>query len=623
MQQNNSLEWQNLCYSVPRKGRGLSSSFWKKPKEVVTILRNVSGSVHSGSLVAILGPSGSGKTTLLAAISQRLRGNVTGKIYLNGILADRWTLAHKTSYLPQYDISVQNLTSVEQLLFMCHFKMGKNISTVEKRQIVNALLTKMGLDERSTTIVAKLSSGERRRLGLAEELILNPLFIFCDEPTTGLDSFNALSVIKSLRSLSESKDEFISIGTKIRTFTEHKQLKTSPTMRNNFQKGVICSIHQPSSDIFELFTHIILLDNGRIIYQGSSNATSFFSQLGICYKQSCNPADLCIKLIMNEEMITKLRSLISNNQKSKPSQQNGNLYQAHSASSIIRSRSQKQISWISQVYYLLYRSTKNVRAAFYNDFWKTVFLLITAATIGVIYMDIKKDDQSSVQDIQGLMFMIGCEIIFTSSYAVIYEFPSTLPLIRRELGESIYTLSAYYTAQFLRRIPQATTQSFSFVIVVIAITNITNDYFVYLRMGLILTMTSMAAISYGLFLSSLFESSRIASEIAALFDLVFLLFGGYYLNLSSIPILKYFSLFFYCYEALSFDYWHGIQVLDCSTKAEFQCLQNGDEVLRNFSLRTIPQTELLDYVGLIMISLLMNSLALICVARYVRKVGYY
>lgn len=52
----------------------------------------------------------------------------------------------------------------------CHFKMGKNISTVEKRQIVNALLTKMGLDERSTTIVAKLSSGERRRLGLAEEV---------------------------------------------------------------------------------------------------------------------------------------------------------------------------------------------------------------------------------------------------------------------------------------------------------------------------------------------------------------------------------------------------------------------------------------------------------------------
>lgn len=48
MQQNNSLEWQNLCYSVPRKGRGLSSSFWKKPKEVVTILRN-------GELLSFIG----------------------------------------------------------------------------------------------------------------------------------------------------------------------------------------------------------------------------------------------------------------------------------------------------------------------------------------------------------------------------------------------------------------------------------------------------------------------------------------------------------------------------------------------------------------------------------------
>lgn len=83
--------------------------------------------------------------------------------------------------------------------------------------------------------------------------------MFCDEPTTGLDSFNALSVIQSLKSL-----------------TQHCNFDDEPN-ENNFKssaellynKAIICSIHQPTSDVFECFSHVILMRAGNIAFQGT------------------------------------------------------------------------------------------------------------------------------------------------------------------------------------------------------------------------------------------------------------------------------------------------------------------------------------------------------------------
>lgn len=96
----------------------------------------------------------------------------------------------------------------------------------------------LGLNEVLNTRISFLSGGERKKLALAVQLINDPPILFCDEITTGLDSYTAAYVIRMLRKISRSG------------------------------KIVICTIHQPSSGLFDQFQEVLLLTDGRLAYHG-------------------------------------------------------------------------------------------------------------------------------------------------------------------------------------------------------------------------------------------------------------------------------------------------------------------------------------------------------------------
>jgi ABC-type multidrug transport system ATPase subunit len=87
-------------------------------------------------------------------------------------------------------------------------------------------------------MIKGISGGQRKRTSVGVELVTNPKLVFLDEPTSGLDSDSALSCIQLLKSIAKS-------GT-----------------------TVLCTIHQPSSEVFSLFDNVILMKDGRIMYQG-------------------------------------------------------------------------------------------------------------------------------------------------------------------------------------------------------------------------------------------------------------------------------------------------------------------------------------------------------------------
>lgn len=141
---------------------------------------------------------------------------------------------------------------------------------------------------------------------LFRPLWIDPPFLFCDEPTTGLDSYNAYTVVKTLRHLCTrhrivapsltalyGEDSYTSPSDSSSSRSSpHSSIEMEPLTSNlpslealnnspngRYKKAIICSIHQPTSDIFELFTHIILMDAGRIIYQGrTEEALEFFTR---------------------------------------------------------------------------------------------------------------------------------------------------------------------------------------------------------------------------------------------------------------------------------------------------------------------------------------------------------
>lgn len=110
-------------------------------------------------------------------------------------------------------------------------------------------------------------------------MLTNPPIIFCDEPTTGLDSYNAFSVVKCLQQLTQvDTNEVSSNGNHMNTRSDEMELLDTRKM-SSLPKAILCSIHQPTSEIFQCFSHIILMYAGRAVFQGTRDeAISYFSR---------------------------------------------------------------------------------------------------------------------------------------------------------------------------------------------------------------------------------------------------------------------------------------------------------------------------------------------------------
>jgi len=115
--------------------------------------------------------------------------------------------------------------------------------------------------------VKGLSGGERKRTSIGYELITEPNLMLLDEPTSGLDSSTALRIVKLLRR------------------------EASRGM------GVLCTIHQPSSQILMEFDRVILLNEGHTLYQGPVHKIQPYCQaMGARFSLFQNPADFLLKI---------------------------------------------------------------------------------------------------------------------------------------------------------------------------------------------------------------------------------------------------------------------------------------------------------------------------------------
>jgi ABC-type multidrug transport system ATPase subunit len=200
-----------------------------------------------------MGASGAGKTTLLNVLACRVpRKHLKGQICANGVEYSFKNFGDFANYVMQTDVLMQTLTVRETLEFAANLKL--NISEEEKKERIGLLCNKLKLEKCLDVVVGGVilkgvSGGERKRTSIAFELISDPQVILLDEPTSGLDSLTSFIIVRYLKKLA---------------------------MRQN--KTVIMTIHQPNSDIVHLFDRLILLVEGRIIYQGpNEDARSYFS----------------------------------------------------------------------------------------------------------------------------------------------------------------------------------------------------------------------------------------------------------------------------------------------------------------------------------------------------------
>ncbi|CAI0469255.1 unnamed protein product [Linum tenue] len=216
------------------------------PETRLQLLRDVSGAFQPGILTALVGVSGAGKTTLMDVLAGRKTGGyVEGSINISGYPKNQSTFARVSGYCEQNDIHSPYVTVYESLIYSAWLRLPQDIDSKTRQMFVEEVMDLVELNPIRDALVGLpgvdgLSTEQRKRLTIAVELVANPSIIFMDEPTSGLDARAAAIVMR--------------------------------TVRNTVDTGrtVVCTIHQPSIDIFEAFDELMLMKRGgQVIYVGS------------------------------------------------------------------------------------------------------------------------------------------------------------------------------------------------------------------------------------------------------------------------------------------------------------------------------------------------------------------
>jgi ABC-type multidrug transport system ATPase subunit len=166
------------------------------------ILDEVSFVLDKDSMLAIVGPTGSGKTTLLRALTG-FQQPAKGEIYFYGrdLYAAFDELRRGIGYVPQEETLHHRLKLGRALLFAAVLRLPRDFSREERRQRVQEVLDQLGLSDRETVPINRLSGGQRKRTNIALELITQPRLLFLDEPTSGLDVGFERMLMGSLREI--------------------------------------------------------------------------------------------------------------------------------------------------------------------------------------------------------------------------------------------------------------------------------------------------------------------------------------------------------------------------------------------------------------------------------------
>ncbi|KAI4322292.1 hypothetical protein L6164_022002 [Bauhinia variegata] len=239
------------------------------------LLRSVTGKLFPGRVSAVMGPSGAGKTTFLSALMGKAHGyTTTGLVLVNGKVESIRSYKKIIGFVPQDDIVHGNLTVEENLWFSARCRLSAHLPQAEKVLVVERVIECLGLQPVRDSLVGTvekrgISGGQRKRVNVGLEMVMEPSLLILDEPTSGLDSSSSQLLLRALR-------------------------------REALEGVNICMVlHQPSYSLFKMFDDFILLAKGGLtVYHGPvKKVEEYFSGMGIVVPERVNPPDYYIDIL--------------------------------------------------------------------------------------------------------------------------------------------------------------------------------------------------------------------------------------------------------------------------------------------------------------------------------------
>ncbi|XP_019252159.1 PREDICTED: pleiotropic drug resistance protein 1-like isoform X2 [Nicotiana attenuata] len=518
-----SITFDDVVYSVdmPQEMKGQGST-----EDRLVLLKGVSGSFRPGVLTALMGVSGAGKTTLMDVLAGRKTGGyIDGSIKISGYPKKQETFARVSGYCEQNDIHSPYVTVYESLVYSAWLRLPQDVDENKRKMFVEEVMELVELTPLRSALVGLpgvngLSTEQRKRLTIAVELVANPSIIFMDEPTSGLDARAAAIVMRAVRN-------------------------TVDTGRT-----VVCTIHQPSIDIFEAFDELFLMKRGgQEIYVGplgrhSCHLIKYFESMpGVSkIKEAYNPATWMLEVTASSQEMTLGVDFADLYKKS-------DLYKRNKALIAELSTPRpgtKDLHFDTQFSQPFWTQCMACLWKQYWSYWRNpsytavrfIFTLFIALVFGTMFWDLGTKVSRS-QDLFNAMGSMYAACLFlgvqnSSSVQPVVAVERTV--FYRERAAGMYSAIPYAIGQVIVELPYVFVQAAFYGIIVYAMIGFEWTAAKFFWYFFFMYFTLLYFTFYGMMTVAITPNQNVASIVAAFFYAVWNLFSGFIVPRPRIPI---------------------------------------------------------------------------------------
>ncbi|KAH7258308.1 P-loop containing nucleoside triphosphate hydrolase protein [Fusarium solani] len=510
----------------------------RETKEPKTIVENVEGIVEAGEICALMGPSGCGKTTLLNVLARRPTNasDVEAEVLVNGSRLSRAAFREVSCFVEQEDALIGSLTVRETLEFSSRLASTSSLPKRERLMRIDSLLESFGLVGQANTLIGTpirkgISGGQKRRVGVASQLITSPKLLFLDEPTSGLDSAASCEVVRYLRAVAR---------------------------RNNLV--VVCSIHQPSTSTFNLFDKLLLLSGGKTHYFGPvADVATYYAEAGATLPQYVNPAEHLLELVNidfaqdREEAARKLDKLQVAWQSSRQASEVSSLIAAAESAggNLSIEAVEKRPSMPSLTLTLLHRSfVKSYRDVVAYGIRLAMYLGL-AIMMGTVWVRLDPDQESIQPFINAIFF--GSAFMSFMAVAYVPAFLEDRLQYVKEHHNGLYGATELILSNLFIGIPYLFLISILFSVISYWLSNFQPTATAFFTWVMWLFLDLLAAESLVVFMTSLFPSFVISLALVAFANGLWMSVGGFMVPPTILNVFYKYVFHYWDYQKYVFE----------------------------------------------------------------------